>query len=46
MLVINAGELVETGTHKELMSIENGQYRKLYAMQFKNSKELNEVKTY
>lgn len=38
ILVINEGELVETGTHTELMSIENGQYKKLYDMQFKNRK--------
>ena len=34
--VINEGELVELGTHDELMSIENGQYRALYEMQFKH----------
>ena len=33
--VINEGQLVELGTHNELMSIENGQYRALYEMQFK-----------
>ncbi len=33
--VINNGELVELGTHKELMQIENGQYKTLYEMQFK-----------
>ena len=33
--VINEGELVELGTHEELMKIENGQYKALYAMQFK-----------
>ena len=33
--VINEGELVELGTHDELMSIENGQYKALYDMQFK-----------
>ena len=33
--VINEGELVELGTHEELMSIENGQYKSLYEMQFK-----------
>ncbi len=37
--VINDGELVELGTHKELLSIENGQYKHLYEMQFKNSEE-------
>ena len=38
--VINNGELVELGTHKELLSTENGQYKHLYEMQFKNSEEL------
>ena len=33
--VINEGELVELGTHEELMSIEQGQYKALYEMQFK-----------
>ncbi|MDD3436972.1 MAG: ABC transporter transmembrane domain-containing protein [Candidatus Gastranaerophilales bacterium] len=33
--VINEGQLVELGTHNELMKIENGQYKHLYEMQFK-----------
>lgn len=33
--VINEGQLVEMGNHSELISIKNGQYRKLYEMQFK-----------
>ena len=33
--VINEGNLVELGTHEELMQIENGQYKTLYEMQFK-----------
>ena len=33
--VINEGHLVELGTHDELMSISDGQYRALYEMQFK-----------
>ncbi len=33
--VINDGELVELGNHDELMSIEKGQYKALYDMQFK-----------
>ena len=33
--VINEGELVELGSHDELMNIENGQYKALYDMQFK-----------
>ncbi len=28
-------KLVEIGTHSELIQIENGQYKKLYDMQFK-----------
>lgn len=35
--VINEGELVELGNHDELMSIENGQYKALYDMQFKKT---------
>ena len=38
--VINEGELVELGNHDELMSIENGQYKALYEMQFKKQEEL------
>ena len=34
--VINEGELVELGTHEQLMSIPNGNYKHLYEMQFKN----------
>lgn len=34
--VINEGELVELGTHNELMSIPDGNYKHLYEMQFKN----------
>jgi len=33
--VINEGELVELGTHEELIQKENGQYKHLYEMQFK-----------
>ena len=36
ILVINEGELVEQGTHDELMQIEGGQYKHLYEMQFRN----------
>ena len=38
--VINEGELVELGTHEELMSIEHGQYKALYEMQFKKQEVL------
>lgn len=34
--VINEGELVELGSHNELMQIKNGQYKHLYDMQFKS----------
>ena len=33
--VINEGELVELGTHDELMKISDGNYKHLYEMQFK-----------
>lgn len=39
--VINEGQLVEMGNHSELISIENGQYRKLYEMQFKKEEYIN-----
>lgn len=35
IIVINDGRLAETGTHEELLKIENGQYKNLYEMQFK-----------
>lgn len=37
--VINEGELVELGTHDELMNIEHGQYKALYETQFKKANE-------
>lgn len=37
--VINEGELVELGTHEELMAIENGEYKHLYEMQFRTQGE-------
>ena len=37
--VINEGELVELGTHEELMTIENGEYKHLYEMQFRTQEE-------
>lgn len=38
--VINEGELAELGTHDELMQINNGKYKHLYEMQFKNQEEI------
>ena len=34
IIVMNHGEIVEQGTHKELLAIEGGYYRKLYEVQF------------
>lgn len=39
--VINDGELVELGTHDELINIEHGEYKTLYEMQFKHQEEVN-----
>ena len=36
IVVINRGEIVEKGSHDELLQIENGVYKALYEMQFKN----------
>lgn len=41
--VINDGELVELGTHNELMQIENGEYKHLYEMQFKQQENRETV---
>lgn len=38
--VVNEGELAELGSHEELMEINDGIYRKLYEMQFKNQEEI------
>lgn len=35
ILVLNSGEIVESGNHEELLGIENGIYRSLYNAQFK-----------
>ena len=35
IVVINQGKIAETGTHEELLQIENGAYKTLYEMQFK-----------
>lgn len=38
--VINEGELVEFGTHDELMNIDGGHYKALYEMQFKKQETI------
>ncbi len=43
IVVVNEGEIVETGTHDELMAIESGVYRALYNTQFQ--KGLHTLKT-
>jgi ABC-type multidrug transport system fused ATPase/permease subunit len=35
IVVINHGEIVESGTHDELLKLECGAYKTLYDMQFK-----------
>lgn len=34
ILVMDAGEIVEMGTHQELLKVENGYYKNLYEVQF------------
>ncbi len=34
IIVMDAGKIVETGTHKELLKLENGYYKNLYEVQF------------
>ncbi len=38
IVVLNGGEIVEFGTHEELLKIEDGAYRALYNAQFKSRK--------
>lgn len=42
ILVINQGEIVESGTHEELLKNECGAYKVLYDMQFKTAKKRSE----
>ncbi len=44
IVVIEAGQIIETGTHEELLS-RGGQYRKLYELQFADEEELAEMGT-
>lgn len=41
IIVMEAGEIVEMGNHKELLKIENGHYRNLYEVQFMKEEVLN-----
>ncbi|GLB50581.1 ABC transporter ATP-binding protein [Neptunitalea lumnitzerae] len=41
IIVMDAGEIVETGTHKELLAMENGYYRNLYEVQFMAEEKVN-----
>ena len=34
IIVLDKGNIVETGIHEELLQIENGYYRNLYEVQF------------
>lgn len=40
IIVIKDGELIESGSHDELMTIQNGEYKHLYEMQFKHQEEV------
>ena len=41
--VINQGEIVERGTHEQLLNIEGGAYKALYDMQFKKQENQPEI---
>ena len=38
IVVLNGGEIVEAGTHEELLALEDGAYKALYNAQFKHRK--------
>ena len=37
IIVVNDGQIVETGTHEDLLKVECGAYKMLYDMQFKTN---------
>ena len=39
IVVVNDGQIVESGTHDELLKTECGAYKMLYDMQFKTNEE-------
>lgn len=39
IIVLNNGQIVEQGTHEELLKIQNGNYKNLYDIQFINNNE-------
>ena len=39
IVVVNDGQIVETGTHEELLATECGAYKTLYEMQFKTKEK-------
>ena len=43
IIFVENGNIVEMGTHEELLQIENGRYKDLYNMQFKNQEEFEIV---
>ncbi|MBO7052834.1 MAG: ABC transporter ATP-binding protein [Alphaproteobacteria bacterium] len=42
IIVVNDGQIVESGTHEELLAIKNGAYKMLYDMQFKTKDKKSE----
>ena len=43
IIVLENGKIVESGSHEELISIENGFYKKLYELQFQKDELISEV---
>lgn len=39
IIVVDNGKIIESGTHEELIKIQDGKYRNLYNMQFKSQQE-------
>ena len=43
IIVLENGKIVESGSHEQLISIENGFYKKLYELQFQKDELISEV---
>ena len=43
IIVLENGKIVESGSHEQLINIDNGFYKKLYELQFQKDELIGEV---